>query len=291
MVALDRYQIPEENYTVNIWTGGTFTDKALASYTSMNVVNLWTNYLKTFRETLINIPTEEITYSTIRGDVERHAFAYSLMDNVNYFVTSLKGSTGLPENIQKLMSDHITVVTVSQLFDKLRDSGRMKGFEYLLGTRWGDAPEDGLSTYFNSEKGKYLLILGTSTSGETPNSSNKYYSFNDYINLVYDLYGDEYEIFYKGHPSHPSSSERKYMFAEKNIVELRNTIPVEIMMYIYPNVYVGGYRSTSFVSSLQDQTLFFFGTKSFIDGQATLKDMIQYTNIFDNTVYLYNPEL
>ena len=109
--------------------------------------------------------------------------------------------------------------------------------------------------------------------------------------MVYSSYGDEYEILYKGHPAYPSNEERKTLFGEKNIVELRNTIPVEIMMYIYPNVYVGGYRSTAFISSFQDQTLFFFGTQQFIEGQATLKDMILNTTIFANTSYLYNASL
>lgn len=291
MVALDRYSIPEEAYTINIWTDGTFTDTALNSYSSMSVLNSRVDYLNSFRSSLKDIATEEITYYTIRGNVERHAFAYSLKDNVNYYVTSLNGISTLPNEIQQLMTANITVKTVSQMFDVLRASNKMNEFEYLLGTRWGDAPEEGLSTHFNSEKGKYLLILGTSTAGETPNSTNKYYSFNDYIDLVYSSYGDEYEILYKGHPAYPSNEERKTLFGEKNIVELRNTIPVEIMMYIYPNVYVGGYRSTAFISSFQDQTLFFFGTQQFIEGQATLKDMILNTTIFANTSYLYNASL
>lgn len=167
-------------------------------------------------------------------------------------------------------------------------SGNINDFEYLLGTRWGENPEDGMSYYFNSPKGKYILILGTSPSGENPNSTNKYYTFNEYLDIVLDTYGEEYEVFYKGHPAYPSNEERKTIFSNEGVVELRSSIPVEILMYIYPNVYIGGYRGSSFLSSMDGQTLFFFGTENFVKLQTTLKDLIETTNKFSNTQYLFD---
>lgn len=290
-VVFDRFEIPESNYHINIWTDGIFTDTTLNTYKTLDIVNTRRLEIETYRKSIVGIESQNINEPTLGNSMERHGFALALKENVSYFVSSMQGIGTLPLEVKNLMNEVITLKTVASSFEALRSSGNMNAFEHLLKTRWGEEEEEGLSTYFNSPKGKYILIIGTSVVAEASNATNKYYSFDEYIDIVYDTYGSDYEIFYKGHPNYPSSVARKEMFDDKNIIELRNTIPVEIMMYIYPHVYVGGYRGSSFLSSMQDQTLFFFGTQTFIEGQATLKDMILNTTVFDNTTYLFNPSL
>lgn len=289
ITAFDRFEIPENVYTVNIWTDGTFTDSVLNKYTSEKYFNNSVTKINEHRLNTKNIAAEDIDYSQVNSITRDHALAYAtVVKNVNYYVSGTNGIKVDNQYVLDVMSSHLTVKSIPDLFEDLKNSGNINTFEYLLGTRWGEEPDEGLSHVFNSDKGKYILILGTSVAGENTSASKKYYTFEDYVLMLKDLYGDEYEILYKGHPAHPSSEERKDFFEEHNVTELRHTIPVEIMMYIYPNVYIGGYRGSSFLTSQKDQTLFFFGPEAYIKGQATLKDLIENTDIFDNTVYLYD---
>lgn len=293
IVAFDKYKIPENLYTINIWTDGEpFTTRILNTYDSKNKLDTVINYVNNLRQAAFGVTLEEIDYGYVSSKHHYSAFAYAqTLENANYFVTGLSGITVTDSYILDKIDSVLTVTPVANLFDNIRDSGTMNEFEYLLGTRWGESEEEGLSHHFDSEKGKYLLIIGTSTAGENQNATNKYYTFNQNIDLVADLYGSEYEILYKGHPAYPSSQERKDFFDTKGVVELRHTIPVEIMMLIYPNVYIGGYRSTTFVSALPGQTLFFFGTEQFIRANATFNNLFENSDLFDDTVFLFDPSM
>lgn len=287
--AFDRYQIPENLWNVNIWTDGSFTMGTLNGYTN-SILNARKGAVTAYRQSVKNLNSSEILNSNkSAGDLYSFALAFvAVVQNSNYYVATLSGLTVSDPNVLDVINQKVTVKAVPDLFDSLIFENKINEFEYLLGTRWGEEPEDGVSYYFNSPKGKYLLILGTSTAGENPTATTKYYTFDEYINIIIDNYGDEYQILYKGHPAYPSSTARKAMFATHNIVDLKAQIPVEVLMYIYPNVYIGGYRGTSFVSSQEGQTIFFFGTQAYIRSLASLRDLMDTTNIFENTVYIYD---
>lgn len=291
IVAFDRYHIPEENWNVNIWTDGAFTEYTLNSYTSEAILNERISFIENYRKEAFNVPTETINYDYVNANVNKHALAYAVsLDNVHYYTDGLDGIIVTDQVVLDAIDAKITVKSIPDLFTALKASGNIDDFEYLLKTKWGEAPEDSMSYYFDSPKGKYVLILGTSPNGENSNSSNKYFTFDEYLQQVKTLFGTEYEVFYKGHPAYPSSTERKALFVDEGIIELEKTIPVEVLMYIYPNVYIGGYSGSSFYSSQDGQTLFFYGAESYVRGRETLANMMDDTTIFDNTVFLFDEE-
>src|SRR5690606_29047832 len=118
---------------------------------------------------------------------------------------------------------------VQEAFARVELAGNLDKLEYLLGTRWGTGEFDGISYMFQGEPSKNLLILGTSTAGEVHAT---YATFEKYIEYIVDVYGDEYKIFYKGHPSYPSSGARLQMFANYGIEIIPNSIPVETVMLL-----------------------------------------------------------
>src|SRR5690606_217682 len=118
-------------------------------------------------------------------------------------------------------------------FDNVENSEKLSDLERLLNTRWGDGENDGISSMFKGEPIKNLLILGTSTSGEVHNT---YATFEQYIQYIVEVYGDEYKIFYKGHPSYPPNSARLALFNQYNIQIIPNSIPVETVMLLYPEI-------------------------------------------------------
>lgn len=203
--------------------------------------------------------------------------------NFKYVINSTSGLDFNTNMLAKFNTLDVRVTSVVDAFASVSAAGNLNALEYLLKTRWGDEPDQSMSVYFSGTPSKNLLILGTSPTAE---ANANYATFNKYIDYIVDNYGTEYKLFYKGHPSWPSSEDRLLMFANNDIAVLPNSIPVETLMLLYNDVYVGGYTSTSFQSSLVGQTLFFFGPQSLIEGNATLKSMIQAGVIFANTVYL-----
>lgn len=57
-------------------------------------------------------------------------------------------------------------------------------------------------------------------------------------------------------------------------------------MLLYENVFIGGYNGTSFHSSQKGQTLFLFGTLEQIKSNKTMEDLIDNTDIFNETIYI-----
>lgn len=66
-------------------------------------------------------------------------------------------------------------------------------------------------------------------------------------------------LFFKGHPNYPANDELTEYFNNKNIIILPHRTPVETLFWMY-DVYCGGYSSTSFLSTSETQTEFFYGT-------------------------------
>ena len=65
-------------------------------------------------------------------------------------------------------------------------------------------------------------------------------------------------LFFKGHPSFPANDELKQYFTDNGIVILPHRTPVETLFWMY-TVKCGGYMSTSFLSTSEGQTEFFYG--------------------------------
>lgn len=266
--------IPEANMSFRVYTDGQYTATLinnnysdLASFnTNKAEFDTWKSDLLDGTNTTINLAPKLILAATI-------------YDNFEYVVNSVAGVTFDTDSVDI----NLRVVSPAEAFDGVRLADNLIELEYLLKTRWGDAADESMSVYFEGTPTDNLLILGTSPAAEL---NSAYATFDKYIQYVNATYGDDYKIFYKGHPRYPSDTTRQAMLETNNVVELPSSIPVETLMLLYQNVYVGGYTSTSFQSSEIGQTIFFFGTEALIRGNTTIAAMIDGGVIFANTVYL-----
>ena len=84
-------------------------------------------------------------------------------------------------------------------------------------------------------------------------------------------------LFFKGHPSYPANNELKQYFNDKGIIILPHRTPVETLFWMY-TVKCGGYTSTSFLSTSEGQTEFFYGDVTGV--VLTMKNL----GFFNNTV-------
>ncbi len=88
---------------------------------------------------------------------------------------------------------------------------------------------------------KVMIILGTYPQYE--------YNFKEYLDMLQDVYGDEYAYFYKGHPRYSLSHQPAEMidyFNTHHIQFLEPAIPAEFFFYFYPTVHYCGYSTSTF---------------------------------------------
>ena len=104
----------------------------------------------------------------------------------------------------------------------------------------------------NESGKKALVLIGTSTSDEA--------NLENYIKLVNALYGDEYVIYYKGHPGYPTGlyAEKTEMFATHGVIDIDASIAAELILFYCPDIYLAGWPSTTYKSALPDKLLALF---------------------------------
>lgn len=107
--------------------------------------------------------------------------------------------------------------------------------------------------YFKDENAKYLIITGTKPFYSSIGKEK----FENILNEIYKEYGEEYTLLYKPHPSALPDEEQQKFLENLNIQVLPGRIPMEAIMFIYPNVKIGGFPSTLYLSAEEGQTFFF----------------------------------
>lgn len=97
---------------------------------------------------------------------------------------------------------------------------------------------------------KVMMILGSRTTME-PQLGN----FSAYAKFLMKHYGDEFEYYYKGHPATPTKlhpSKQKEL-ANLKITDVESSIPAELILFFYPDIYMAGYSSSTFNSVQKDE--------------------------------------
>lgn len=99
---------------------------------------------------------------------------------------------------------------------------------------------------------KVLMIVGTSIANET--------NFETYLKMLKKIYGDEYKIYYKGHPKYPTglNQEKSDLFDSLGIIDLDASIAAELILFYCPDIYLTGYQSTTFKSAQSGKFLAMF---------------------------------
>lgn len=234
-----------------------------------------------------------------------HFIAMATDSNVHYYV-NIKNSLLSTLNPQEegyseyyaLLDSNINNYTIQEALASVENDGKTRQLEFLLRTRWIDnlGEEGSANDYFQSENDKKnLLILGTSVAGENNSyGCGENTTLMTFLPYIVSKYSAEYNIFYKGHPSYPISNftdGRSEYFEANKIVVLPNAVPAETYMYLYNDVYIGGYHSSTMSSSMVGQTLFFIGNEQQIKSASSTAAMFDqsrddYLGVFENTEYI-----
>ncbi|RGD74329.1 hypothetical protein [Anaerofustis stercorihominis] len=100
-----------------------------------------------------------------------------------------------------------------------------------------------------SKNKKVMVILGTKIT--TSNSPN----LDDYTRFLNTYYGDDYVLYFKGHPQTPTELYPNAVERLRNLEvnDLNASIPAELFMFFYPDIYLSGYSSSTFQSLSSDE--------------------------------------
>ena len=92
---------------------------------------------------------------------------------------------------------------------------------------------------------KAMMILGSwATAVNEPD-------FDDYVKLIKAYYGeDEFVYYYKGHPNTPTSNhpDKQAQLERLGLIDVESSINAELILFFYPDIYMCGYNSSTFMS-------------------------------------------
>ena len=79
--------------------------------------------------------------------------------------------------------------------------------------------------------------------------------FYAYVNFMKLYYGDEYVYYYKGHPSTPTSNypHKQQQLEDLGLIDVESSINAELILFFYPDIYMCGYNSSTFLSAEKDE--------------------------------------
>lgn len=92
---------------------------------------------------------------------------------------------------------------------------------------------------------KAMMILGSwATAVNEPD-------FDDYVKLIKAYYGEEeFVYYYKGHPNTPTSNhpDKQAQLEHLGLIDVESSINAELILFFYPDIYMCGYNSSTFMS-------------------------------------------
>lgn len=258
----------------------------------------WTNILNTYKEGRNDPDFEQLYKDDDQAmQLQYYAFYVSTFSNVEYWIQSpeyLVTKSATVENAKKDM--HIIGKNPADMYKALDDRTRSTYQKAVLANALVGSDTlktlDDAAKYFNDmlsgRDKETVLILGTNKKTLDENKfyideTLKFYtptlSTTDKTKVIYKnkeytikegdtsvtIDGKEMKIgelgvylFFKGHPAHPADSTLQNYFKEHGITVLPHRTPVETLFWMYEDVKVGGYQSTSFLSCVKGQTEFFY---------------------------------
>ena len=173
-----------------------------------------------------------------------------LRKNIKFLMQYPECLTFADEDIAKEMENaNIQKIVAQDEFSKLNENQKEVFFKNI------NLDKDELdSKYFTKKDSKYLIITGTTPFYENMSEEK----FQEIIKKVSEDYGKEYTILYKPHPRALPTKEQEQFLNNLDIKVLPGKIPMEAIMFIYPNLQLGGFASSLYMSTDEGKTLFFF---------------------------------
>lgn len=270
-------QIPESKYHVILLSDGSGT-YAYFNNTFRNDDGSLYNAMRADWEALKQKTREEGRYdpawakyadNTVPSwaNLPKYAAVAAEDENVDWWVARTNGTFAINnEELLTKVVGNCTVKGVSGMLANVQAAGYDKAFQQLYhfdADMFGSASETGKPV---------MLILGSTVSNEP--------DFKDYVRMIKKHYGDSYEYYYKGHPGTPTAlyPSKQQDLEDLGVTDVDSSIPAELILFFFPDIYMCGYDSTTFQSVESDQMAcgMFNSAKSDIVANKTYGKMLDF---------------
>lgn len=251
--------ITSDRYNVTLLSDGTGSYSTLFKNVYYNE-GAYTKYLEDaikFNEEYQAVidGTSTMSWYINANNLQYSCIYYSQRDNVEYWLQYPELLVSLDVKMQeKVDSANLIKKEPNAMFADLSEDSKNKFFEMV------NLDKKAFDEMFNKSSKPDLIISGTS-----PNGSGDFISL---MTKVIEKYGDEYDLFFKPHPAYLPESGGiidKDFLESNNIVIMPGSLPMEALLWCYPNVAIGGYNSSLYMSANEYQVKFFLnisdGTK------------------------------
>ena len=256
-----------KNY-INNRNNDTYTQFSSSFNTQATNLQLYCFYVSSFSNVMFWIQHPDYLINTVSNTINKERFNMNIIKkDPKAIYNSLDSETNLA--FQKVVlanalvdSDTLTTLEDAVEYFDSKLKNRDKDVVLILGSS-----DNSLSEIQKSYLDQTLKFY-TPTLDSEDNTKVKYkgidYSITSGQSTV-SIDGKDFTIgqigvylFFKGHPSYPANAQLKQYFNEKGIIILPHRTPVETLFWMY-TVKCGGYTSTSFLSTSEGQTEFFYG--------------------------------
>lgn len=195
-------------------------------------------------------------------EIENELFVSQLNFDYMYISTLVRNNIKLllqyPEMVifedekvsAEMKNANIEKIVIQDEFNKLEDKEKKIFFDNI------DLNKEELDkNYFSDENKEYLIITGTTPFYGEYGSRLK---FENVIKQVVKDYSDKYVILYKPHPRELPNKQQEKFLNDLGIKVLPGKLPMEAICFVYPNLKLGGFDSSLYMSTDEGKTLFFF---------------------------------
>lgn len=255
--------LTDDQYDVKLYSDGTLSYAKDYEITEENVYDKYLEETKKYNEYLEKARNGEYLnkkqgVAEYLKDNQQYYLSYnydyifisSLRKNITYYLQYPELIEFKDEKIADIMKNsNMKKIEAQYEYEQLNDEEKVNFIKYV---NIDKALMD--NKYFNAENGKYLIITGTRPF--FGNGSEE--GFKNTIREICNKYQNEYEILYKPHPSALPDENQEKILEENNIKILPGKIPMEAISFIYPELKLGGYASSLYMSVDKGKTLFFF---------------------------------
>lgn len=190
--------------------------------------------------------------------------AYCGHDNYDWLITydggfSISDATFLAQT--KKAYEKVALATDLNTIKAKGNSDKLKRFFKMDSQLFASAQKAGK---------KPLVIMGARVTAEK--------NFEPFAKFLKKYYGDGYAYYYKGHPATPTSQypEKAAQLKELGITDIDSSIPAELLIFYYPEMYVSGLSNSTLNSSYKaGHTLAYLNTRLSGKSNITSGDLFQ----------------
>lgn len=180
-------------------------------------------------------------------------YAYAAVDtasNVKWWIGSTAAFECKDEHFKETAITKMNLKKMNEMLDNLKSRGLESKFK-----AWCHF-DDSMFQVANQKHKKAMVLMGARVTLEE--------DFGEFTKFVKKYYGDGYEYYYKGHPATPTGRypEKQKQLKEAGVHELEPSIPAELILYFYPDVYVSGMSNSTMNYSYKDgRTCAYLGSR------------------------------